>query len=298
MGPNHDIVVENNWHNQNISRGCATEQYKSTCPLNMTVRDNVQVEGDAWPAEALAVEAAAGVQSDRPIRVSCVGDSITIYACASNDSMPYPAQLQRMLGSKFNVSNLGNSGHTLLKDGLCGGGGACLPVPQCGGDCSYWNATGPCSMPGALASTPDVVTIMLGTNDAKSCNWDTEINGLPLGVGTQFTADYIAMIQSFKAIRPAPLVYVVLPPPLTTPPSNSSCPPPFNMSRHAINEQFPLLQRQICADAMCDGVIDIWSVLGGAGMDPALTCDGCHPKDEALTVIARTIAATLMEAFS
>ena len=111
---------------------------------------------------------------DAQIRVSCVGDSITIYACASNKTMPYPQQLGRMLGSKYNVSNLGNSGKTMLKKGICGGGGAGHFSPanlKCGGDCSYWDQKGTCcgttGMAGALASTPDIVTIMLGTNDAK-----------------------------------------------------------------------------------------------------------------------------------
>jgi hypothetical protein len=35
----------------------------------------------------------AGSASAAPIRVTCVGDSITIHACASNDTMPYPQQL-------------------------------------------------------------------------------------------------------------------------------------------------------------------------------------------------------------
>ena len=102
----------------------------------------------------------AGSASAAPIRVTCVGDSITIHACASNDTMPYPQQLGpslliarlsaqrrrclmhcchgaacspspsallcwhpgRILGPGYNVSNLGNSGKNLLKKGLCGGG--------------------------------------------------------------------------------------------------------------------------------------------------------------------------------
>ena len=86
-------------------------------------------------------------------------DSITISACASNSSMPYPQQLGRILGPGYNVSNLGNSGKNMLKKGLCGGGGNCCglpPVngvspctdgrinsknlcPKCSGDCAYWD---------------------------------------------------------------------------------------------------------------------------------------------------------------
>merc|ERR1712166_457561 len=68
MGPNHDILVENNWHNQNYSGGCAGQQ-KSTCPRNVTVRDNIQVNGSVWPAGALAVEALAGIQKHQVVLV-------------------------------------------------------------------------------------------------------------------------------------------------------------------------------------------------------------------------------------
>ena len=71
------------------------------------------------------------------IRVSCVGDSITFHGCASNESMTYPSQLQRLLGAGYVVENFGDSGKTMLKEGLCGNGGE--PIPQCSGDCSYWH---------------------------------------------------------------------------------------------------------------------------------------------------------------
>ena len=45
-----------------------------------------------------------GVRKDGPIKVSCVGDSITFHGCASNESMTYPSQLQRLLGTGYEVS--------------------------------------------------------------------------------------------------------------------------------------------------------------------------------------------------
>jgi lysophospholipase L1-like esterase len=47
----------------------------------------------------------------------------------------------------------------MLKKGLCF---------SSGGDCAYWDTP---TWPAALESQPNVVTIMLGTNDAKSFNW-------------------------------------------------------------------------------------------------------------------------------
>jgi hypothetical protein len=49
------------------------------------------------------------------------------------------------------VFNAGNSGKTMLTNGLCG--------PPPGGNCSYWATP---TYQQALASTPDIVTIMLG----------------------------------------------------------------------------------------------------------------------------------------
>jgi lysophospholipase L1-like esterase len=227
------------------------------------------------------------------IRVACVGDSITSYACASNDTMTYPQQLQRILGTtSYEVFNFGDSGKTMLKKGLCGSGGQ--PVPPCGGDCSYWDGQ---PFQQALQSQPDIVTIMLGTNDAKRCNWEGPPNGSPPGGGTQFMADYLDMIQRFQALPTKPRIYVVIPPPLTHPPNNASAPPPFDMSPRAINTQYPALQRTIAWRGGANiGIIDVWTILGGNNMDPLLTCDGCHPKDEALTIIAQAIAKAIIVA--
>ena len=50
-----------------------------------------------------------------PIRVACVGDSIT--AGAGAEGKPYPKQLQALLGDKWLVNNYGVGGRTLLKKG-------------------------------------------------------------------------------------------------------------------------------------------------------------------------------------
>ena len=68
-----------------------------------------------------------------------------------------------------------------------------------------------------------------------------------------------------------------------------------------INAEFPKLQRKIATDNKADGFIDIWTPLfkassglnatfGGMLNGEPLTCDGCHPKDAGLTIIAQTIA--------
>jgi len=53
---------------------------------------------------------------------------------------------------------------------------------------------------------PEVVIIMLGTNDSKTFNWNTYKN--------EFIADYNSMIQTFKELNPKSTIYIGLPPPV------------------------------------------------------------------------------------
>jgi hypothetical protein len=69
--------------------------------------------------QTLSVVSLLTVAAAAPIRVSCVGDSITAGSCSSKTN-GYPAVLQGVLGSNYVVGNYGNSGKTMLKDGLCG----------------------------------------------------------------------------------------------------------------------------------------------------------------------------------
>ena len=62
LGAVHDVIVEDNFHNQSVAGGCATPKEAPTCPVNLTVRNNTLVApGAAWPPAALAIEQAAGV---------------------------------------------------------------------------------------------------------------------------------------------------------------------------------------------------------------------------------------------
>jgi len=265
----------------------------------------------AFSLVALAAGAAAA-----PIKVSCVGDSIT----AEGGDMTYSLQLGRLLGPAYAVSNRGKSGHTMLSTGLCGAGPGgswrhpCLPnkdIPQCSGDCSYWGTD---MMNATIADQPDIVTIMLGTNDAKGCNWFGDPNGSPSGAGTQFKADYLRMIKLFQALPSKPKVFVALPPPgisqchATGPAGNASVILAYNMSFQAINEVYPVLQREIAKEAGVS-VIDVWGALNGtecAACTPDTcagefappcphTADGIHPYPDSLGDMAKAIAAAIRE---
>ena len=64
----------------------------------------------AAPAAGAAPAAPA---ARRPVKVACVGNSITYgYGIAGRETRSYPAQLQRMLGDGYLVGNFGKSGAT------------------------------------------------------------------------------------------------------------------------------------------------------------------------------------------
>ena len=88
------------------------------------------------------------------IRVACIGNSITEGATLSTPlSDAYPALLNSQLGDSFDVNNYGVGGRVMLKNG----------------DYPIWDEV---AFRRALEFDPDIVTIMLGTNDSKPWNWD------------------------------------------------------------------------------------------------------------------------------
>ncbi len=143
--------------------------------------------GSLLALSALA-SAAFGAQTPRenPVRVACVGDSIT-YGSGVEDRERncYPALLGALLGDGYEVRNFGVGGATLLR----------------AGDKPYVNEA---AYQEALASEPDVVTIKLGTNDTKSLNW-VHVES--------FVEDYKALIASFQALPSNPRIVLCLPVP-------------------------------------------------------------------------------------
>jgi sialate O-acetylesterase len=59
----------------------------------------------------------AGESKPAPIRVACLGDSITYGAKADPKTESYPAQLQQMLGDRCAIKNFGVGGATMMQRG-------------------------------------------------------------------------------------------------------------------------------------------------------------------------------------
>ena len=118
-------------------------------------------------------------------KIACVGDSITYGTLVRNRRANcYPTQLGKLLGKKFSVRNFGANGRAMQKDA----------------DLPYWQHEY-----FALSSDfePDVVLIMLGTNDSRKPNW----RGLD-----PYLQDYREMIAHYSSLASKPLIYALTPP--------------------------------------------------------------------------------------
>ncbi|MCW1914324.1 GDSL-type esterase/lipase family protein [Luteolibacter sp. GHJ8] len=171
-----------------------------------------------------------------PVRVSCIGDSITEGSGAA-PGKAYPSQLQELLGDKWKVTNFGISGRTLLKNG----------------DFPYWKEE---KYQFALKSEPDVVIIMLGTNDTKPQNWKFE---------KEFVADYTELVKSFQALPSKPRIYVCRPCPVPEPGN-------FGINEKNLKEWIKRIDK--LAKEMDLGVIDMHAALK---RHPEMLPDRVHP---------------------
>jgi lysophospholipase L1-like esterase len=119
-------------------------------------------------------------------KVACVGDSIT-YGCfvAGQPWNSYPKQLGRLLGRDYLVANFGYTNRAVIKSA----------------DYPY---TGEKLYKKSLEFLPDIVIIMLGSNDTKEINWDAEA----------YKRDMTDLIDSYMQLDSHPEVMLMLPPPV------------------------------------------------------------------------------------
>ena len=110
------------------------------------------------------------------IKVSCVGNSITYGMRIENrEQDSYPAQLQRMLGDRYEVGNFGKSGATLLRHGHR----------------PYFEQE---EFRQAMDFAGDIVVIHLGINDTDPRNWPHYQD--------EFVGDYLALVDSLRSVNP------------------------------------------------------------------------------------------------
>ena len=118
------------------------------------------------------------------INIACIGDSLTFgYLVDDREVNCYPAVLNELLGDDYVVGNFGVNGHTMLKVS----------------DNPYWNHE---NFKLSTMFQPEIVVIMLGSNDSKPHNFTTM---------EQYIADYEDMIAHYRGLESKPRIYLATP---------------------------------------------------------------------------------------
>ncbi len=176
------------------------------------------------------------------IRVACIGDSIT-------EITEYPSDLQQMLGENYSVGNFGSTGSTVLLNSWK----------------PYMNQS---QFQDAQAFNPDIVVIMLGTNDDL-----LELEQY----NESFEEDYSMLISSFQQLESSPEILIANSPPIF---SNSSDLNP----EYLANTIIPLTNE--VANKMNLPLIDVYDSFGN---HTDYFQDGVHPNSQGATLIAADV---------
>lgn len=119
------------------------------------------------------------------IKVAAVGDSTTYGLMIDNWSEnTYPYQLGELLGADYWVENFGANNYAAMKS-------ADFPYAETK---EYENS---------LEFNPDIVVIMLGTNDSKMTNWQGK---------NQFKKEYTELVEAYIDNNPEMEIYLATPP--------------------------------------------------------------------------------------
>ncbi len=177
-----------------------------------------------------------------PVRVACVGDSIT-------RGTEYTLDLWALIGSNYVIGDFGIGGATVSLHS----------------EATYMNKT---AFQTAIDFNPDIVIVMLGTNDADKTLNETK---------DQFVSDYITLLDAFEALPTNPEVYIMQPPPIY----NST----NDLTQELLIQRVQPGIREVSAQTGIT-VIDAYTPLLG---QPDLFLDGVHPTAEGAQVIAQTV---------
>jgi len=132
---------------------------------------------------ALLVSMAFAANAE-PIRVACIGDSLTAGAKVNAATESYPAQLQGMLGNAYNVKNFGKGGATMIRKGKPN---AFQVLPE------------------VTTYQPNIAIVDFGINDTRSRDVDFWSHF------DEFPADAKAFLQTLFDLPSKPAVILCLP---------------------------------------------------------------------------------------
>lgn len=206
---------------------------------------------------SLMLSVNAFAKPSKTIRVACVGNSITYGMTIDKPEVnSYPAQLQKLLGQKYEVGNFGKSGATLLRKGH-------RPYNE---QEEYKRA---------VAYKADIIVIHLGINDTDPRNWPH--------YQEEFFGDYLQLIDSLRSGNPKARLLISRLSPI------HAEHPRFESGTRDWHEQ---IQHEIERIAKHSGaqLIDLHEALYPY---PHMLPDAIHPTREGATRLAQTVYSAI-----
>jgi len=221
----------------------------AVCAGNDDAGEDDDTADDVGDDDVTDDDDSADDDTTEPIRVACVGDSIT-------EISEYPADLQSLLGDGSLVGNFGHSGAV---------------VSERFSDKTYLYQD---EFDEAVAFLPQVVIILLGTNDS-----DKDI----VPYIDEFVGDYTDLVDAFRSLDSAPIIWPVIPPPIF---ENTLGRTDTNLVTYVI----PEIEEVAASPSLT--TIDLHTPL--AGRDDYFS-DGLHPNAAGSLAIAEIIYSALVE---
>lgn len=204
-----------------------------------------------------ALAAFGTVNAEEPVRVACIGNSITYgYLLPDPATQSYPSVLARMLGPGYEVGNFGHSGTTLLNRG-------------------HRPYTGKDEYKASLDFKPDIALIHLGVNDTDPRDWPD--------FSSDFIGDYLDLIESYRRVNPDMRILISRLTPLGA--AHYRFPTGTQAWRDSINNV-------IARVAEVAGV-ELFDLGRGLTHRPELLHDAIHPDSTGAVIMAREAAAAI-----
>ena len=193
-------------------------------------------------------------------RIACIGDSITFGAgvAATRKTDAWTYILQNRLGDSFQVLNYGVSGATLQREGD-------FPYRRIG------------FLKRLKKAQPELIVLMLGTNDSKPYNWNAE----------RFGREYEALVRELIAM-PWPHRLVLMTPPEAFPEEKTGV-IGYDIQNEPIRDVIRPLVFSLGQSYELQ-VIDLYAL---TEEHPEYFCDGVHPNELGNRILAEQLVKEL-----
>ena len=189
-------------------------------------------------------------------RVACIGDSLTWgYSLPDPRRQSYPALLQEKLGADYAARNFGCNGASVRFD-------ADMPYGEtlaCG-ESRAWN--------------PDIVLLMLGSNDATPWDWDA----------AAFSRDYERIVASYRELPSQPRVILIAPIRMFRVMGMTF----GGLSPETLEDGVRPVIREVAGECglPCIDLVDLFT-------DARYCYDGVHPNVEGVRLMAKAISSKI-----